>query len=37
MINYKLAKLHLKLSIEGESIKFGGKEFHNLTAEGKNE
>ena len=37
IVNYKLAKLHLKLTKEGESIKFSGKKFHNLTSEGENE
>ena len=37
LINYNLARLHLKLSREGESIKFDGNEFHNFTVEGKNE
>ena len=35
-INYKLAKLHLKLCKKRKSIKYSGKEFH-LTAEWKNE
>ena len=35
LINYELAKLRLKLAKEGELIKFKGKEFHNLTVEGK--
>ena len=36
LINYNLARSHLKLSRVGESIKFDGNKFHNFTAEGKN-
>ena len=35
LVNYKLAKLYLRFSKEGESIKFSGKESHNLTVKGK--
>ena len=35
LINYNLARLHLKLSRVGELIRFDGNKLHNFTAEGK--